>query len=102
MVFRLKTLMYTHPNSRTEKIRINSEDIEEAKKIVEYKRALSKSRAMKLSLIYATIQLLEQRNAEMRRAKKNQPVNTMRNTAIHPAHFCFSPRTARKICPPSS
>lgn len=66
-----QTLVFTHPNGRTEKIRINAEDIEEAKKMFGYKRAVSKSRAMKLSLIYATIQLLEQRNAEIRRAKKN-------------------------------
>lgn len=66
-----QTLVFTHPNGRTEQIKIKSEDLEEAKKIYGYKKALSKSRAMKLSLIYATTQLLEQRNAEIRRAKKN-------------------------------
>jgi len=30
-------------------------------------------------------------------AKKSHPVKIMIMTAIHPAHFCFSPRNARKI-----
>lgn len=35
-------------------------------------------------------------------AKKTHPVKTMTKIAIHAAYFCFSPKTARKIWPPSS
>ena len=35
-------------------------------------------------------------------AKNTQPVKIIMKTAIQPAYFCFSPRTARNMCPPSS
>lgn len=67
-----QVLMITHPNGRTEKFKLIEDDLKEAKKIPGYKKALSRSRAMKLSLIYATVHLLDLRNDELRnRAKKN-------------------------------
>jgi len=35
-------------------------------------------------------------------AKKAHPVKIIIKTAIQPAYFCFFPRTARNMCPPSS
>lgn len=67
-----QTLLITHPNGRTEKIKLLSDGIDEAKKLNGYKAAISKSMATKISLIHATIQLLDQRNEELRgRTKKN-------------------------------
>ena len=41
-------------------------------------------------------------SASMIKAKNNHPVSIMMKTAIHPAYFCLSPKTALKICPPSN
>jgi len=67
-----QTLMITHPNGRTEKLKLSYEDIKEAQKISGYKSSLSKSKALKISLLHATVQLLDQRNEDLgNRVKKN-------------------------------
>lgn len=82
-----QTLLITHPNGRTEKLDLKSGDLDEAKKLYGYKSALSKSDPAKLSLIYATIQLLTQRNEDLRGiAKKN--IALMVFTNIKEAEEC--------------
>lgn len=59
----------THPNGKTETQALT---LKEAEKLDGYKKALPQSEAIKLSLLYATLHLLDQRNDDLRgRAKKN-------------------------------
>lgn len=65
-------LTITHPNGRTEELTLSDKELGEIQKIQCYKAALSRSKALKISLIHATIQLLDQRNEDLRnKSKKN-------------------------------
>lgn len=93
-----QVLRITHPSGKTESLALN---LDEAKKLDGYKKALPRSDATKLSLIYATLQLLDQRNDDLKgKAKKNIALIIFTNIkeAEEGARILDGLRTRYKYC----